>query len=80
VYLNWAQYPLVETERLGGNEPGYLVRFRDLRFMYPDSRRTALSAYVLLSPALQAEDAGFGRAASLATGFQAGSPVGGEER
>jgi hypothetical protein len=48
--------------------------------MYPDSRRTALSAYVLLSPALQAEDAGFGRAASLATGFQAGSPVGGEER
>jgi inner membrane protein len=80
VYLDWARCPLVETQRLGRNEPGYLVHFSDLRFMYPDSRRVALAAYVVLSPALQVEDAGFGRLDRLATGFEAGSPFGGEER
>jgi inner membrane protein len=59
-YLDWARYPLVETEKLEGASPGFLVRFRDLRFVYPDSRRSAMSAYVLLSPTLQVEDAGVG--------------------
>jgi inner membrane protein len=59
-YLDWARYPLVETEKLDGASPGFLVRFRDLRFVYPDSRRSALGAYVLLSPTLQVEDAGIG--------------------
>ncbi len=59
-YLDWARYPLVETERLDGASPGFLVSFRDLRFVYPDSRRSALGAYVLLSPTLQVEDAGIG--------------------
>jgi inner membrane protein len=60
VYLDWARYPLVEIENLDGASPGFLVRFRDLRFVYPDSRRSALGAYVLLSPTLQVEDARIG--------------------
>lgn len=59
-YLDWARYPLIETERLDGASPGFLVRFRDLRFVYPDSRRSAMGAYVLLSPTLQVEDASVG--------------------
>jgi len=59
-YLDWARYPLVETEKLDGASPGFLVRFRDLRFIYPDSRRSVMGAYVLLSPTLQVEDAGIG--------------------
>ncbi len=35
VYLDWAQYPLVETEPLQGPAGGYIVRFSDLRFRYP---------------------------------------------
>ncbi len=54
----WARYPLVQTEKLDGASPGFLVRFRDLRFVYPDSRRSALGAYVLLSPTLQVEGSG----------------------
>ena len=79
VYLDWAQYPLLETERLEGDTPGYVVRFRDLRFMYPDSRRRALVAYVLLSPSLQVEAASFRRRQRLQTGLESGSPFGGEE-
>jgi len=59
-YLEWARCPLVETEKLDGASPGFLVRFRDLRFVYPDSRRSALGAYVLLSPTLRVEDARVG--------------------
>ncbi len=59
-YLEWARYPLIETEKLDGASPGFLVRFRDLRFVYPDSRRSAMGAYVLLSPTLQFEDASVG--------------------
>jgi inner membrane protein len=35
VYLDWAQYPVTETEPLEGPPAGYLVRFRDLRYDYP---------------------------------------------
>ncbi len=59
-YLDWARCPLVESEKLDGASPGFLVRFRDLRFVYPDSGRSVLGAYVLLSPTLQMEDAGIG--------------------
>jgi inner membrane protein len=31
-YLDWAQYPLTETQRM---EPGYIVHFKDLRYDYP---------------------------------------------
>jgi inner membrane protein len=33
VYLDWAQYPVTETETLSPPERGYIVDFQDLRFM-----------------------------------------------
>jgi inner membrane protein len=38
VYLDWAQYPIAEVESTS-DPAGYLVRFYDLRFDYPDLRR-----------------------------------------
>jgi inner membrane protein len=51
VYLDWAQYPVVEAERLP-NDQGYKVTFMDLRFVgtVPDRRRPPLTAYVILDP------------------------------
>jgi hypothetical protein len=48
VYLDWAQYPITETEQLSLPEQGYAVRFRDLRYQYPRQSRSALSAGVIL--------------------------------
>jgi inner membrane protein len=45
VYLDWARYPMV-TERSGGED--LVVSFWDLRFGYPDTRRTLLGASVTL--------------------------------
>jgi inner membrane protein len=42
VYLDWAQYPITETETLQLPESGYIVEFQDLRFVQlpsPLSRR-----------------------------------------
>ncbi len=52
-YLDWAQYPLVETvRRPGGNE--YLVQFQDLRFAAISELRRrgtpVLAGYALLDP------------------------------
>jgi inner membrane protein len=33
VYLDWAQYPITETETLSAPESGYIVNFQDLRFV-----------------------------------------------
>jgi len=33
VYLDWAQYPITQTETLDGREQGYIVDFQDLRFV-----------------------------------------------
>jgi len=33
VYLDWAQYPITQTEILSGREQGYIVDFQDLRFV-----------------------------------------------
>jgi len=33
VYLDWAQYPITETETLQGSPGGYIVHFQDLRFL-----------------------------------------------
>jgi len=32
-YLDWAQYPITETEALDSSESGYIVTFQDLRFV-----------------------------------------------
>jgi inner membrane protein len=67
VYLSWAAYPITETEQLegNGNESGraaYVVRFRDLRYMYPGqmSRRATLGARVLLDRNLNVVKEGMG--------------------
>ena len=59
VYLDWAQYPLVETDALPARA-GYRVQFQDLRFANPDvlSQRPTplLAGYVELNPVLRVED------------------------
>ena len=42
VYLDWAQYPITETEQVETPEFHYLVRFRDLRYYSPDQTRGSL--------------------------------------
>ena len=52
VFLDWAKYPITETERVS-DPAGYIVRFRDLRFDYPEmSRRNPLGASVRLDDQL----------------------------
>jgi len=59
VYLDWAQYPLTETEQL---PEGYLVRFRDLRYAYPGSKgRSVLGSSVELDHNLQVVAENVGR-------------------
>ena len=59
VYLDWAVFPLTETEKLEGDFKGYLVRFEDLRFEYPASRgRGTLGGWVLLGPDLRVQEEG----------------------
>jgi inner membrane protein len=58
VYLDWAQYPITETESLPPPQGGYLVRFIDLRFEDVSSvvrgrARRPLSAAVELNQNLQ---------------------------
>src|SRR5437773_903430 len=38
VYLDWARYPVTETEEIRNPRPGYVVQFQDLRFAYPERR------------------------------------------
>jgi inner membrane protein len=64
VYLDWAQYPLTETQRLPGNE-GYQITFADLRFVdthLPAGGRRSrpLRAFVLLDPQLHIQEMAFG--------------------
>jgi inner membrane protein len=59
VFLDWAQYPVAETETLGSGEEGYIVRFQDLRYVQlPDAMgrrrgRGALGAAVELDKSLR---------------------------
>ena len=53
VYLDWARFPVAEVEKREPPQPGYIVRFQDLRFVYPASRRKVLSAGVVLDPKLR---------------------------
>lgn len=55
VYLDWAQYPLVEVEQNTGPQPGYTTHFYDLRFAYP-ARAPALGAVVELDQNLKVVD------------------------
>ncbi|HJX85470.1 MAG TPA: metal-dependent hydrolase [Candidatus Angelobacter sp.] len=58
VYLDWAQYPYVEVDRLPGDK-GYSVQFLDWRFhreAIASGRSAPLSGYVILGPDLQVQD------------------------
>jgi len=58
VYLDWAQYPQLTTSAEGDDA---IVRFRDLRFDYPQFRgRITLSGWVELNQHLQVVHEGFG--------------------
>ncbi|MGH9496136.1 MAG: metal-dependent hydrolase [Candidatus Sulfotelmatobacter sp.] len=51
VYLDWAQYPITETEELQPPQQGYVVHFQDLRYVSVDDvaggrRRNVLGAAV----------------------------------
>ena len=61
VYLDWAKYPITETEELSPPRQGYAVRFFDLRYDYPGrSRPRPLSAGVVLDQNLQVVEEFFG--------------------
>jgi inner membrane protein len=59
VYLDWAKYPVTETEKVESPQPGYIVRFQDLRFVQIPNAigggrgRRVLGAAVLLDKDLQ---------------------------
>lgn len=53
VYLDWARYPLTETEQIDSPQPGYIVRFQDLRFEYPGRASKVLQASVELDQNLK---------------------------
>jgi len=59
VYLDWAVFPITQTEPLQGAFKGHLVRFQDLRFGYPEMQgRGTLGAWVLLGPDLRVQEEG----------------------
>lgn len=60
VYLDWAVFPTVETQKLEGDPNGYLVDFVDLRYDYPE--HTALAGFAFLSPTLHVEAQGMNSA------------------
>jgi inner membrane protein len=63
VYLDWARYPLVTTEKLEGGR--YQVEFEDLRFESAESiaqhQRPILAGHVVLDPQLRVEEMFTGR-------------------
>jgi inner membrane protein len=61
VYLDWAQYPITETEQVDSGPVAYIVRFRDLRYAYPGREmRATLSALVMLDRNLRVVEQRFG--------------------
>jgi inner membrane protein len=79
VYLDWAQYPITETEPLESGEQGYLVRFKDLRFQQPGKpSQSVLTGTVELDRNLKmaAEYMGSRRGRTSSAGkAQVGAPV-----
>jgi inner membrane protein len=73
VYLSWAQYPITESEELQidsaeNGRAAYIVRFRDLRYDYPESpARATLGAFVLLNRNLRVVEERFGRSGTAIT-------------
>ena len=67
VYLDWAHYPVTETEQVDEGSVAYIVRFRDLRYAYPGrATRSTLGAMVLLDRDLHVVEERFGMRSSTA--------------
>ncbi len=61
VFLDWAKYPITETEQLDSPPGGYVVRFQDLRYAYPGRNgRIPLSCSVELDGRLDVIGESFG--------------------
>jgi inner membrane protein len=62
VYLDWAQYPMVQSYRVTDSDVvAYRVQFQDLRYAYPDMvGRATLSASVELNRKLEVVRESFG--------------------
>jgi inner membrane protein len=61
VYLDWAKYPVTETEQVDEPPVAYVVRFRDLRYAYPGrDARSSLGAMVFLDRDLHVVEERFG--------------------
>jgi len=61
VYLDWAKYPITETEQVNEPPVAYVVRFQDLRYVYPGSAaRSALGAMAFLDRDLHVVEERFG--------------------
>jgi len=60
VYLDWAQYPVLEVEPLDAGQGGYVIRFYDLRYLYPDRDTRLLAARLDLDSQLNVVAEGVG--------------------
>jgi inner membrane protein len=68
VYLDWAKYPMTEVEHLTSPTNGYLVRFYDVRFAYPEfAERHTLGAWVELDSNLHVVSQNFGFRSATST-------------
>ncbi|MGA8492885.1 MAG: metal-dependent hydrolase, partial [Terriglobales bacterium] len=76
VYLDWAEYPITETEPLPDDQ-GYIVRFEDLRFQEPGHPgRSVLGANVELDRNLKVVGENFGPPPGKALqGAQSATPI-----
>jgi inner membrane protein len=61
VYLDWAKYPITETEEISASEAAYLVTFHDLRYEYAGLSRRPLTAGVFVDRKNQVVREFFGR-------------------
>jgi inner membrane protein len=61
VYLDWAKYPITETEEISSPRAGYLVLFHDLRYEYADLSRRPLTAGAVVDQTNQVMREFFGR-------------------
>ena len=68
VYMDWARYPVTETEQREYPRPGYIVRFRDLRYTSVGQAPNPLSATVELDSNLNVVSESIGSRGSSSQG------------
>ena len=58
-YMDWSQWPVLEAQKQDPQDKQITVTFRDLRFMYPETKGSPLGAFVQLDDKLNVVDEGF---------------------